>query len=102
MTLLEQTIVANAEKYRKIFLDALNEKKEAHTMNALQVSCNGFTGELVKLEGKQTVVTTGAGTIAPRTRYDLSIYDSEKRVTHSFDSVKLEDIKFLGGAVSFE
>lgn len=26
---------------------------------------------------------------------------SEKRVTHSFDGVKLEDVKFLGGAVSF-
>lgn len=96
MTMLEQTIAANDKKYRKIFLDALNEKKEAPTM---QVEYNGFTGELVKLERKENryAALPGIGI----QRYNLSIYDAEKRVTHSFDGVNLEDIKFLGGAVSF-
>lgn len=34
--------------------------------------------------------------------YDLSIYDSEKRVTHSFTGVKLEDVRFLVWEVSFK
>lgn len=57
----------------------------------MQVSYNGFTGELVKLE--KSFCNTKA--------YDLSIYDSEKQVAHSFTGVNLEDVKFLGGAVSF-
>lgn len=57
----------------------------------MQVSYNGFTGELVKLE-RHTVYCY----------YDLSIYDSEKQVTHSFTGVNLEDVKFLGGEVSFK
>lgn len=61
----------------------------------MQVTYNGFTGELVKLE-RHTVVCCAEHYI-----YDLSIYDSEKHVTHSFTGVKLEDVKFFGGAVSF-
>lgn len=64
------------------------EKKEATTM---QVIYNGFNGELVKLEK----------TFCKPQFYDLSIYDSEKQVTHSFTGVKFEDMKFLGGAVTF-
>lgn len=77
------------------------EKKEAPTM---QVTYNGFTGELVKLEKKET----DKYTLSPYDMwehpvwgYDLSIYDSEKQVTYSFAGVKLEDVKFMGGAVSF-
>jgi len=77
------------------------KEKEATTM---QVTYNGFTGEMVKLEKKET----GAYKITPYDMYkrpvygyDLSIYDSEKQVTHSFTGVKLEDVKFLGGAVTF-
>lgn len=69
-----------------------SEKKEAY---AMQVSYNGFTGELVKL-GRNPDMKMCHGYI-----YDISIYDSEKQVTHSFTGVKLEDVKFLGGAVSF-
>lgn len=58
----------------------------------MQVSYNGFTGRLEKLERKITALGCG---------YDLSIYDSEKQVAHSFTDVKLEDVKFLGGAVPF-
>ena len=59
----------------------------------MQVTYNGFTGELDKLErGYRTSI----GIV-----YDISIYDSEKNVTHSFTGIKLEDVKFLGGAVSF-
>lgn len=61
----------------------------------MQVSYNGFTGELVKLE-RRTVVCCAEHYI-----YDISIYDSEKQVTHSFVGVKLEDVKFLGGEVNF-
>lgn len=70
-------------------------KKEA---TATQASYNGFTGELVKLERKpdMKIFNSHIGYIC-----DLSIYDSEKQVTHSFAGVKLEDVKFLGGAVSF-
>ena len=64
-------------------------KKEATTM---QVTYNGFTGELVKLERED---------FHAYHIYNLSIYDSEHRVTHSFTGVKLEDVKFSGGAVSF-
>lgn len=62
----------------------ITDEKEATTM---QVTYNGFTGELVKLERE---------TIGSYTLYILSIYDSEKQVTHSFTGVKLEDVKFLG------
>lgn len=70
-----------------------NAEKEAATM---QVSYNGFTGELVKLETKMVdgLFYTSANTY-------LVIYDSEKHVTHSFTGVKLEDVKFLGGVVAF-
>jgi len=34
--------------------------------------------------------------------YDLSIYDSEKKATHSFTGVKLENVKFLGVSVIFD
>lgn len=68
---------------------SMPKEKEATTM---QVTYNGFTGELVKLEK----------TFCKPQFYDLSIYDSEKQVTHSFTGVKFEDMKFLGGAVTFD
>ena len=76
-------------------------KKENTTM---QVTYKGFTGEMVKLEKKET----GAYKITPYDMhkhpvyvYDISLYDREKQVTHSFNDVMLEDVKFSGGAVSF-
>lgn len=78
------------------------QKKEATTM---QVTYNGFTGELVKLErsyaGKFELPVGLAGAANVKWLYGLSIYDSEKQVTHSFSCVKLEDVKFMDGAVSF-
>lgn len=97
---LKEAIQKNAEKYRRIIMDELN-KKEAPTM---QVTYNGFTGELVKLERKETVIRADPLVCRGEAKvfvYDLSIYDSEKHVTHSFTGVKLEDVKFLGGAVVF-
>lgn len=62
--------------------------------NIMKVEYNGFTGELVKLERQfdefHSIV------------YDLSIKDREKHVVHSFTGVKLSDVKFLGGAVTFD
>lgn len=71
-------------------------KNEATTM---QVSYSGFTGELVKLEHKNRTYNSMTG--EDFASYDLSIYDSEKHVTHSFTGVKLKDVKFVGGEVSF-
>ena len=80
----------------------------------MQVTYNGFTGELVKLErskaGKDGVTSipiyftcglTEATVSSHKWFYDLSLYDSEKQATISFTGVKLEDMKFLGGEVSF-
>ena len=81
--------------------DIGTEKKEDTTM---KVTYNGFTGELVKLEKKET----GRYTLSPFDTekhsvfgYDLALYDSEKQATISFSGVKLEDVKFLGGEVTF-
>ena len=71
----------------------------------MQVTYNGFTGELVKMEKKETDKYTLSPYDTERHpvfAYDLSIYDSEKQVTHSFTGVNLEDVKFMGGAVSFD
>lgn len=62
----------------------------------MHVSYNGFTGELVKLETSVGILMTDVPF------YSLIIYDSEKRVTHSFADVELEGVKFLGGVVSFD
>ena len=84
--------------------DIGTEKKEATTM---QVTYNGFTGGLVKLERTSVDVTLRTSIIGMPTQqsdswnYNLSIYDREKHVTHSFTGVKLEDVKFSGGAVTF-
>lgn len=84
-----------AKQVRQQTIDFVRRNKEGPTM---QVSYNGFTGELVKLEKMDTLLLRP---YVQRDIYNLSIYDSEKQVTHSFTGVKLEDVKFLGGAVSF-
>lgn len=81
--------------------DIGTEKKEAPTM---QVTYNGFTGELVKLEKKETeryTLSPFDTEKQPVFRYDLTLYDSEKQITYSFTGVKLENVKFLGEAVTF-
>lgn len=69
----------------------------------MQATYNGFTGGLVKLEktGTTTLKMPCFGMPVERDMYDLSIYDSEKKVTYSFTGVKLEDVKFLCGEVTF-
>lgn len=89
--------------YREKYNAEKSEKKEGHVMSALKVEYNGFTGELVKFEREIGIIsTTDDGRIYGGNTYSLSIYDSEKRVMHSFSGVKLEDVKFLSGAVSFD
>lgn len=61
----------------------------------MQVTYNGFTGELVKLEQHR------AGFANEIVLYDLTLYDSEKQATISFTGVKMEDLQFHGGAVKF-
>lgn len=61
--------------------DIGTEKKEATTM---QVTYNGYTGELVKLEKKETgryMVTPYDTAKHPVFGYDISIYDREKKAT---------------------
>ena len=65
---------------------------------ALKVSYKEFEGELVKLEQKKGVFN---GAVLLKYAYDISIFDAERKVTYSFTNVELEDLKFLGGAVSF-
>lgn len=62
------------------------KEKEATTM---QVTYNGFTGKLLKME------------YVCENYYDITIYDAEKGAKVSFSGVKLEDVKFMVGAVAF-
>lgn len=102
--LLQAAIRQNEEEFAKIFVKemrALRNKKETTTM---QVTYNGFTGELVKLEKKETGRYTPSPFDTekhPVSGYDLTLYDSEKQAAISFTGVKLEDVKFLGVEVSF-
>lgn len=72
-----------------IMSNALNEAKEE---TVVKVCYKEFKGELVKLERKEAY----GGHL-----YDISIFDVEKKVTYSFTKADLQDLKFLGGAVSF-
>lgn len=74
----------------EIFKEAQDEQKRKENF-PMKVTYNGFTGELEKLE------RTHYGDH----RYSLFIYDGDNNCTHSFTMVKLEDVKFLGGEVSF-
>lgn len=74
----------------------------------MQVTYNGFTGELVKLErtSVNARLSTNQNLQGPTMlpdgyNYNISVYDREKQVTHSFTGVKLGNVKFMGGAVTF-
>lgn len=70
----------------------------------MKVTYNGFTGELVKLERKETVITSGPFECRGAVRvnlYDLSIYDDKNKCIHSFTGANLEDVKFSGGVMIF-
>lgn len=64
----------------------------------MQVTYNGFTGELVKLEIRKELHSVSEGAVRV---CDLTLYDREKQATISFACVKLEDVRFTGGAVAF-
>ena len=57
----------------------------------MKVSYKGFTGELLKLEWEKSY--TG--------KYTLELWDEEKAAKISFSCVSLNDVKFLGGEVTF-
>lgn len=100
MTWLEEANAQFAQKWvemaKKEIKKCLEQSKSRKEVHVMKVSCNGFTGDLVKLERHDLALYGCTGF-----DYSLSIYDSEKRATHSFTDVKLEDVKFLGGEVSF-
>lgn len=87
---------AKASDALRNIMSKMYSEKEATTM---QVEYNGFTGELVKLE--QHKKKTNQFPCTEVCEYDLSIYDNEKHVTLSFTGVKMKDMKFLCGVVSF-
>lgn len=75
----------------------------------MQVTYNGFTGDLVKLErysqsvikvpdddGELKITNFWIGDT-----WDVLILDKEKAEFRHFTGVNLEDVKFLGGAVTF-
>lgn len=78
--------------YNVRFVDYQEKKKEETNM---QITYKGYSGELVKLEKTKCPPLNGAHI------YDISIYDGENMCTHSFTNIKLEDVKFIGGVVSF-
>ena len=101
MSWIEDTVSSNLERYSKFIADALrhqykNIQREEKENATMQVTYNDFTGDLVKLEREDLSVFGVKDRI-----YNLSIYDSEKQVTHSFTGVKLEDVRFSGGTVTF-
>lgn len=105
--LLHAAISQNTEEFARIFakeMCALRNKKEA----TMQVTYNGFTGELVKLERKATSIFSYKPDGGRETKsffmepdFNLIIYDEDKREVLTFTSVRLEDVKFSGGEVSF-
>lgn len=93
MTWLEESKRANEEKWKHDIAKIVHEelfkpekKKEATTV---QVTYNGFTGKLLKME------------LVCENYYDITIYDVEKEAKVSFSGVNLDGVKFMGGAVSF-
>lgn len=66
--------------------------------DSMKVTYNGFTGELVKLEKYEDDKAARRGGWP---LYDLAIYDSEAKAAHCFEDVKLEDVKFMGGVMTF-
>lgn len=66
---------------------AVSESEE----RKMKVSYKGFTGDLLKLELEKSY--TG--------KYTLELWDEEKAAKISFSGVSLNDVKFLGGEVTF-
>lgn len=104
--LLKAAISKNTEEFAKIFrkefLSGTRTKKEATTM---QVTYNGFTGELVKLERKvidPESIYIDSVPIKFADGYELQIFTPDNSGIVAFTGVKLKDIKISGGAVTFD
>lgn len=84
------------EALKEIMENEIVGHKEANTM---QVTYNGFTGELVKLERTFAPYPY----VAKYATYDLTITILKEGVCADvhFTSVRLEDVEFSGGEVSF-
>lgn len=95
---LAEVMMQEASKGIKLSTEHLDSVKitlQNREEPTMKVSYNGFTGELVKIERR-------AGLEAVIPGYNLEIWDDEKKVAYSFQSINLSDVKFIGGAVSFE
>lgn len=71
----------------------------------MQVTYNGFTGELVKLERRvidPESLYIDSIPIKFADSYELQIFTPDNGGIVSFIGVKLQSIKILGGAVTFD
>lgn len=60
----------------------------------MRVFYNGFTGELMKLEREIGMLgIADGGKMYSSVSYMMSIYEIDKKVTHSFSGVKWEDVR---------
>ena len=75
----------------------------------MKVSHKGFTGDLIKLEAEKASDCNFISRYGPITvkhagytwKYTLELWDEEKSAKISFSGVSLNDVKFLGGEVTF-
>lgn len=84
---------------------AVSESEE----RKMKVSYKGFTGDLIKLEAEKAsdgnfifcdgpLPVKHAGYTC---KYTLELWDEEKEAKISFSGVSLNDVKFMGGEVTF-
>ncbi len=76
---------------------AISENKKEE--NTMKVSYKGVTGELVRLE-RVDMSSCICATAQPY-KWEMDIWDNEKRCKVSFPGVSLKDVRFLGGEVSY-
>lgn len=72
-----------------------NDQKKKKTT---KVSCRGYTGELVQLTMRDEIDQCGRSTAV----FDLMILDEKSNAEISIIGVKLEEVKFMHGAVMFD
>ena len=72
-------------------IESWNKSVSEREERKMKVSYKGFTGDLLKLELEKSY--TG--------KYTLELWDEEKAAKISFSCVSLNDVKFLGGEVTF-
>lgn len=107
-----------AQEQREVFDYAIKRCDEAllkianqmseRKVSTMKVTYNGVTGELIKLERKATQIFSYKPDGEMKTQtffvepdFDLIIYNEEKRELRAFSNVKLSDVRFSGGEVSF-